>query len=64
MGRLTHEQQERLIRIFNDLGYFPDKRIQSMSWDEYGHYVALHHKVVRQWQEQETSSQVSLLMTS
>ncbi len=30
--RLTHEQQERLIKIFNEWGFFPqDVYIQSMT---------------------------------
>jgi hypothetical protein len=39
MGRLTHKQQEKLIKIFNAWGFFPDKLVQNISWKEYGNYV-------------------------
>lgn len=44
--RLTHEQQERLIKIFNEWGFFPqDVYIQSMTWDDYSYYVSLYHRL-------------------
>lgn len=44
--RLTHEQQERLIKIFNEWGFFSqDRYIQDMTWDDYSYYVSLYYRL-------------------
>lgn len=46
MVRISRKEQERLIEIFNEWGFFPvDKPIHLVTYEEYLKYLHLYYKL-------------------